>query len=271
MKISVIIPCYNEAGTITQCLRSLLTQTKKPAEIIVIDDGSTDASVKIIKRFTQVVLLKQSHQGPAVARNLGDKTANNQILVFVDADMEFDKDFLAQLTRPIRSKKAKGTWSGNEWVRNWENIWARCWNYNQNRKTARMIGDDQGQRKVFRAILKSEFDKVKGFDKIGYTDDWTLVSKLAYQPKITTAKFYHHNPDSLPEAFHQARWIGKRNYKLGKLGTLLTIFKANAFFSIITGLIKSVRYFTPAFLIFKLAFDLGIMLGAIESLSGEKY
>ena len=271
MKISVIIPAYNSQSTIAQCLSSLLAQAKPPDEIIVIDDSSTDNTARQVKKFNQVKLLEQSHQGPAAARNLGASQAKGDILVFVDSDMEFDPDFLVLLTKSIRTKKTKGTWSGNEWVKNWDNVWARCWNYNQNRKTARMVGDRRGQKKVFRAILKSEFDKVRGFDQIGYTDDWTLVAKLGYQPKATFAKFYHHNPANLSRVFNQSRWIGKRQYKLGALGTLLTIIKANPLFSLITGLIKSLQYRTPHFLVFKLVFDLGLILGATASLFGKKY
>ena len=134
-----------------------------------------------------------------------------------------------------------------------------------------MVGDSQSQKKVFRAILKSEFEKVKGFDIIGYTDDWTLASKLGVEPKTTYAKFYHHNPSSLTAVFTQASWIGKRQYKLGWLGTLITIFKANPGFSVLIGLYKSFRYFSPQFCIFKLVYDLGITWGAITSLFGEKY
>jgi glycosyltransferase involved in cell wall biosynthesis len=271
MTISVIIPAYNEAKTISLCLKSLLNQTRKPDEIIVIDDSSTDKTVKQVKQFPQVKLLKQAHQGPGTARNLGASQAKGNILVFVDADMEFDKAFLAQLLKPILSGKAKGAWSGQEFVKNWHNPWARCWNYNQNRRTSRMISRHPGQKKVFRAILKSEFDKVKGFDIIGYTDDWTLVSKLGYQPKPTHAKFYHHHPDTLLEVFHQASWIGQRPYKLGHLGTFLTILKANAGFSVIIGLLKSILFFTPQFLIFKLVYDLGIISGAFQSLLGKRY
>ena len=271
MTISVIIPAYNETKTISPCLQSLLNQTRKPDEIIVIDDGSTDKTIKQIKQFSQVKLLKQAHQGPGTARNYGASQAKGKILVFVDADMEFDQDFLAQLLKPILTGKAKGTWSGQEFVKNWHNPWARCWNYNQNRRTSRMIGRSKGQRKVFRAILKSEFDKVKGFDIIGYTDDWTLVSKLGYQPKPTHAKFYHHNPDTLLEVFHQARWFGQRPYKLGHLGTLLTILKINAVLSVIIGLFKSIIFLTPQFLIFKLVYDLGIIFGAFQSLLGKRY
>jgi len=268
--ISVIIPVFNEQNTISACLTTLLSQSLKPLEIILIDDRSTDKSIVKIKQFTKkhsfIKLLTQSHQGPAIARNLGAKKAKGDILVFVDADMEFDKDFLKDLTKLIISQKTKGTWSNNELVKNWHNIWARCWNYNQNRPTNKMIGDTKTQKKVFRAILKSEFDKVNGFDAVGYTDDWSLTKKLNYQPAITSAKFYHHNPSTVLQVFTQANWIGKRQYKLTKLGVLIAIIRANPGFSVIIGLLKSIRFFTPQFIIFKLVYDLGIMLGALQSL-----
>jgi len=273
--ISVIIPTYNEVKHIANCLKSLLNQTLKPTEIIVVDDGSSDDTMPEIQRLQKTLpkikLFKQPHQGPGTARNLGSRQAGGGILVFVDADMEFDQGFLQQLTLPIFKNRAIGTWSGSEYVKNWHNPWARCWNYNQNRSDARMVGDSQGQKKVFRAILKSEFEKVKGFDIIGYTDDWTLASKLGVEPKTTYAKFYHNNPSSLTAVFTQARWIGKRQYKLGWFGTLITIMRANAGFSVLIGLYKSFRYFSPQFCLFKLVYDLGITWGAITSLFGEKY
>ncbi|MFH0943327.1 MAG: glycosyltransferase family 2 protein [Candidatus Beckwithbacteria bacterium] len=275
MSVSVIIPAYNEALTITNCLNSLFNQTLKVLEIIVVDDGSTDTTVdkvtKLQKTLPKIKLIKQSHQGPAQARNLGANQAEGEILVFVDADMEFDQGFLKQLTLPLMNRLAVGSWSGNEWVKNWQNVWARCWNYNQNRPDAKMVSDQKGQKKVFRSILKSEFIRVNGFDSIGYTDDWSLGSKLGVEPKITTAKFYHHNPNTLLTVFRQARWIGKREYKLGKIGILITVFKANAGFSIIIGLLKSFRFLFPPFIIFKLVYDLGIMLGALEKLCFGSY
>ncbi len=263
-EISVIIPSYNSGQTIKVCLDSLSKQ-RLPAEIILVDDGSKDNSQSIVKSFPQIKLLMQNHQGPGIARNLGAKQAKGQILIFVDSDMEFAKNFLADLTKPIVKGKAKGSWSGNESVANWNNTWARCWNYNQNRFNPHMTGS-KGQRHVFRAIIKSEFNRVNGFDSIGYTDDWSLVNKLRFEPAVTQARFYHHNPASLQAVFKKARWIGKRQYKLGKLGTLWTIFKANAGFSIIIGLFQIIKFRTPAMIIFKLIYDLGIMLGALENL-----
>ena len=269
LSISIIIPIFNSGKTIKACLKSLTKQSLKP-EIIIVDDGSKDDFKSIVQSFPQVKLLIQKHQGPAVARNLGAKQAKGKILVFVDSDMEFDQNFLKDLTKPIMINKAKGSWSGNEQVANWENLWARCWNYNQNRFFPHMTGS-KGQRQVFRAILKSEFIRVNGYNSIGYTDDWSLVNKLGFKPEITQAKFYHHNPSSLLAVFKKARWIGKRQYKMGKLGNLWTILKSNAGFSIIFGTAKALVTKTPGYLIFKLVYDLGIMLGAIENLCFGSY
>src|SRR5688500_5523951 len=101
MKVSVIIPVYNEEKYVSDCLDSLLEQTQT-LEIIVIDDGSTDKTPEILDRYIKKIkILKQNHLGPAVARNLGAKQSSGDILVFADADMEFENDFVKQLIRPI--------------------------------------------------------------------------------------------------------------------------------------------------------------------------
>jgi glycosyltransferase involved in cell wall biosynthesis len=271
---AAIIPAYNAEKTIGRCLESLLKQTALPAEIIVVDDGSGDRTAAVVERFAReyplIRLLRQNHSGPAVARNAGAARSRQKILVFVDADMEFNPDFLVTLVKPILVNQVKGSWSGEEYVKNWDSVWARCWNYNQGRLQPLMTGGP-GQKRVFRAVLKTEFDRVSGFDSIGYTDDWTLVNKLGYQPKATRAKFWHHNPDSLNKVFSQAYWIGKRQYKLNQLGTIFTLVKYNPIFSLISGFMKSINYREPRFFLFKLVYDWGIMRGAGESLWGRRY
>ena len=84
--LSVIIPTYNEEQYIGSCLRSLLNQTDKPDEIIVVDNNSTDATVKIVKSFSGVKLLKESRQGQLYARKLGFDSAKSDILATIDAD-----------------------------------------------------------------------------------------------------------------------------------------------------------------------------------------
>src|SRR5689334_10974235 len=122
MKISVIIPIYNEEKSIKDCLESLDKQSFRDFEVILIDDGSTDKTSVILLNLKitnfKFQILKQNHLGPGVARNLGAKNAKGEILVFVDADMIFDKDFLEKLTEPIRVGKVIGTFSKEEFVVN---------------------------------------------------------------------------------------------------------------------------------------------------------
>ncbi len=295
MKISVIIPVYNEEKVIGACLESLSKQTL-PIEIIVVNDGSTDRSEAIIQNTKYEIsrssgihnavnahssqtasgqntkYLIQKHLGPGAARNLGAKQATGKILVFIDSDMTFAPDFIAKLTEPIVQGKAKGTFSKKEYVANWDNIWARCWNYNQNIANHLRVPENYPQTApVFRAILRSEFIKVGGFDEgIGWTDDWSLSRKLGYQSNATNAVYYHKNPDTLKEVFTQAKWVGKNEYISGKLLKLIINFLYYSLpVSLIIGLIKAVKYQTKEFIAFKIIYDLGISFGLIEVLAGK--
>ncbi len=265
--VSVIIPMYNEEKNISACLKSLQDQSYKNLEIITIDDGSTDTTAEIVKEFP-VKLLYQNHGGPGRARNLAVRDAKGKILVFADSDMTFDKNFVEELVRPIIEGKYRGTFSKEELVRNWDNVWSRCWNYNQNWPEKRMIpADYPDEGKDFRAILKEDFLRVGGFDDTGYTDTWTLSEKLGYKPhSVSGAKYYHVNPDNLGEVYRQARWSAKRAYKLGLLGVLIALTRMLPPVSLVVGLFKSVRFREPMFLPFKLVYDLGTFSGVSEKI-----
>ena len=286
MKISIIIPTYNEEAIIGKCLESLQEQTFGDFEIIVVDDGSTDSTLEKIKSLVTVhqspftnhrspiTLLQQKHLGPGEARNLAAKHARGEILVFVDADMTFDKNFLRNLIEPIVAGKAKGTFSQYEYVSNWENVWAKCWNINEGWMPKRRHPKNYpNHQRVFRAILKKEFDKVCGFDpKLGYMDDWTLSQKLGYEALAAEgAIFYHENPGTLTEVFSQARWIGKRPYKLGIIGSVVALVRASFPLSLIIGIFKAIWAKAAAFLVFKIVYDFGIFVGIIESLFFRKF
>jgi glycosyltransferase involved in cell wall biosynthesis len=85
--VSVIIPNFNRMNLISETLRSILNQTRPPDEIIVVDDGSTDQSVDVIRKFEpHVTLLVQENGGPAAARNRGFAAAKGQFIQFFDSD-----------------------------------------------------------------------------------------------------------------------------------------------------------------------------------------
>lgn len=271
MKVSVIIPTYNEQDVIEDCLNSLLEQNYEDFEIIVVDDGSTDNTLSILKRFSdskvKIELIEQTHKGAGAARNLATKNAKGEILVFVDADMTFDVDFISQLIKPIENGEAIGTFSKDEHLLNKNNPWARAWNLNRGLPESRMHNKDYPDtQKVFRAIFASEFKKAGGFsEKAGYTDDWSLSEKLGIEAVLAPgAVFYHKNPASLYEVFIQSRWMAKRKYKLGLIGILFALLRVSFLSSIVVGILKSVKLKMPQFFLFKIVSDLGQFFGILE-------
>jgi len=98
MPISVIIPAYNASKTIRLCLEAVTGQTVNPDEIIVVDDHSTDDTVRIAGEFKVRIITGRVRKGAAQARNRGAKTAMGDILVFVDADAQLPADALRRIT-----------------------------------------------------------------------------------------------------------------------------------------------------------------------------
>ena len=100
-KISVIIPVYNVEQYLRQCLDSVVNQTLKDIEIILVDDGSTDSSLSICNEYAQkdsrIKVLKQNHKGAGAARNKGLKIAKGKYLSILDSDDYFELDMLQKL------------------------------------------------------------------------------------------------------------------------------------------------------------------------------
>lgn len=98
--VSVVIPAYNAQATIAETLRSVQAQTHDTLEIIVVNDGSTDATVAIAqdiaKRDLRITVLSQANGGVAAARNAGWKTARSDLVAFVDADDLWAPDKIAR-------------------------------------------------------------------------------------------------------------------------------------------------------------------------------
>lgn len=96
LKISVIIPTYNNADTISRCVKSIFNQNYDNYEMLIIDDGSTDGTYeqcqKLITNHKNAFLFNQSNSGVSVARNLGISKANGDYICFLDADDTYMQD-----------------------------------------------------------------------------------------------------------------------------------------------------------------------------------
>ena len=97
--ISIVIPLYNKKGLITRTLRSVINQTFQDFEIVIVDDGSTDGSVDVVKEIndSRIRIISQENQGVSVARNTGIQEAKSDYVALLDADDEWFPDFLENL------------------------------------------------------------------------------------------------------------------------------------------------------------------------------
>ena len=84
--ITVVIPCYNQGHFLAQAIESILSQSHKNVEIIVVDDGSTDNTREVAGRYPSVQYIYQQNQRIAVARNTGLKHSTGDYIVFLDSD-----------------------------------------------------------------------------------------------------------------------------------------------------------------------------------------
>jgi glycosyltransferase involved in cell wall biosynthesis len=107
--ISAIVPVHNGAAYITDALRSIRAQLHPVSELIVVDDGSTDASADLVARFdSRAILIKQSQSGPGPARNTGAQNASGEWLAFLDHDDIWPPDRTGALLQGIAASPSAG-------------------------------------------------------------------------------------------------------------------------------------------------------------------
>ena len=102
-KFSIIIPVYNVENYIKKCLDSVFAQTEKDYEVIVVNDGTKDNSMDIVKNY-DVKIVNQKNQGLSEARNTGLKNAKGEYILFLDSDDYIEKNLLKELNKSIKNK-----------------------------------------------------------------------------------------------------------------------------------------------------------------------
>lgn len=109
--VTIIVPSYNAEGTMRRCIDSLLNQTYKNIEILLIDDGSKDKTGDICRKYagaySQVHVIQKENGGEASARNRGLLEATGEYVCFVDADDYVEPEFVSGLLKPFRKDAAE--------------------------------------------------------------------------------------------------------------------------------------------------------------------
>ena len=112
IKVSVILTTYNLQDVISETLISIIGQEFHNYEVIIVDDGSTDDTCKIIKKYTEefkfLKLYEIGHSGAGYARNYGFSKSCGQYVIFLDGDDVFHPALIYEMYKKIRNSKLKG-------------------------------------------------------------------------------------------------------------------------------------------------------------------
>ncbi len=106
--VTMAIPCYNGAAHIQHCVEAALSQTYRPDEVLVIDDGSMDASARLISDYPVRLVQHSQNLGLSAARNTALANSSSDILVFVDADAYADSNMVEALLTEFASNQFDG-------------------------------------------------------------------------------------------------------------------------------------------------------------------
>jgi glycosyltransferase involved in cell wall biosynthesis len=192
--VSVVIPAYNIAEYIARAIESVLAQTRKPEEIVVVDDGSTDGTAEVIKKYLpHVKYVYQENRGLAGARNTGIRNSTCDFVAFLDGDDEWLPRFL-ELQMCLLERNPLLAWS----VMNY-----RTYLHSENRGTAfiepgkarAMLGGRDFFESYFDAFLRGAggncdaivirrnvFEAAGYFDEhLRFAEDWDMWLRIAYR------------------------------------------------------------------------------------------
>ncbi len=234
MRISVVVPVFNAEETLPACLESLVGQQRPADEILLVDNGSKDASVSVIEEFIAswahpgLRLLHEAVPGPSAARNCGAAAAEGEVIAFTDADCVADPGWIGALVEAFDSPDiaaVAGDVQGFD-PRNTTQKFLSLY-------TLRGLPQDQvfsefrltsgGFPTANLAVRKTVFEAVRGFDpqREIYTEDYDLCARLYQQGLLIrytrSAKILHIHRANLKGLLRQSFGFGRGHACLMRL------------------------------------------------------
>jgi len=186
LEITVVISTYNRYELLKRALASVFAQTQSVDEIIVVDDGSTDATPNIIKDFPSILYTYQKNRGVSAARNVGIQKAKNEWIAFLDSDDAWHPQKIEEQTQYHKNNSdILMSYTDERWIRNGKEVKVP-------KKYAKVSGE------IFQECLshciiapsaafmhKSLFEKYGTFDEaLEVCEDYDLWLRIAFKERI---------------------------------------------------------------------------------------
>ena len=217
IKVSVVIPSYNRERTIKRCIDSAAFQTYMPFEIIVVDDGSDDRTVEIVKDlmaldgiYACLNIIQQNHKGAQAARNIGILNAKGEYIAFLDSDDEWLPEYLETQILYLNRMKREAV------------LYSDCVTFDERSKKKKVwrLPGSSGNMYKFLLIHQAPmfpalFVKKDTLIQIGLLDE-KVVAYQEWETSIRLAKqnmFVHVNKPLFLYHFHDGDTISKSKRK----------------------------------------------------------
>jgi GT2 family glycosyltransferase len=215
-KVSVVVCVYNGERTLDACLSSLEKLNYPNYEVIVVNDGSTDATLKIAESYKYIRLINQENKGLSEARNVGIRAARGEIIAFTDADCTADADWLTYLVARFQSSEFAAVGGPNLSPRD-DSLIATCVAVSPGAPTHVLLDDEVAEHipGCNMAFRREALEAIAGFDPIfrAAGDDvdlcWRLQNKgykIGFSP---AAVVWHFRRNTVRDYLKQQRGYGK--------------------------------------------------------------
>lgn len=221
-QVSIIIPAYNEEEHLSKCLRSILNQSYKNFEIIIVDNNSIDKTKEIITKFQKldrrIKYLFEPIRKRGAARYRGEISCSGEIVLMTDADCIASKDWITNMINPILKKKAIAVQGSFETAK--LNYWTKHAQEERKRNMAARIKDKNigllhsGNFAIKRGILKRIGHSNPKLYSGNDTDLEIKLRKAGHSLFFVKSVVYHFDPSSMKTTFRKFFYRGKWNKKI---------------------------------------------------------